>query len=166
MKHPPLLLLALMVAVLSVTEGRHQEMLTRAFRFALVKVHDNRRTIRDSVQHESPWWMPGFIDDRIAVQMLDRIEPLLLEMSLDSDHPLRGDFNLWLLRWSDARQNSEEYRRWGGQLRDEMLVKQELQDYLYMQAAVALDAQEPALQQPAFQVIVELLADKPRQMTA
>jgi len=31
-----------------------------------------------------------------------------------------------------------------------------------MRAAVALDAQEPVLQQPAFQVILELLADKPR----
>jgi hypothetical protein len=31
-----------------------------------------------------------------------------------------------------------------------------------MQAAVALDAQEPVLQQAAFQVILELLEDKPR----
>jgi len=35
-------------------------------------------------------------------------------------------------------------------------------DQMFMQAAVALDAQEPVLQQPAFQVILELLADKPR----
>ena len=34
-----------------------------------------------------------------------------------------------------------------------------------VRAAVALDAQEPVLQQPAFQVILELLADKPRKMT-
>jgi hypothetical protein len=31
-----------------------------------------------------------------------------------------------------------------------------------VKAAVTLDAQEPVLQQPAFQVILELLADKPR----
>jgi len=35
-------------------------------------------------------------------------------------------------------------------------------DQVFMQAAVALDAQEPVLKQPAFQVILELLADKPR----
>ena len=35
-------------------------------------------------------------------------------------------------------------------------------DQVFMQAAVALDAQEPVLQQPAFQVILELLSDKPR----
>jgi len=33
-------------------------------------------------------------------------------------------------------------------------------------AAVALDAQEPVFQQAALQVILELLADEPRQVTA
>ena len=35
-------------------------------------------------------------------------------------------------------------------------------DQVLMRAAVALDAQEPMLQQPARQVVLELLADKPR----
>ena len=39
-------------------------------------------------------------------------------------------------------------------------------DQVFMQAAVALDAQEPVLQQPAFQVILELLADKAGKVTA
>ena len=69
--------------------------MTQALRFALVTLHDNRETIRGNVQRESPWWMPGFIDDRVVVQMLDRIETLLLELSLDSDHALRGDFSRW-----------------------------------------------------------------------
>jgi hypothetical protein len=39
-------------------------------------------------------------------------------------------------------------------------------DQVLKRTAVALDAQEPVLQQPAFQVILKLLTDKPRQMTA
>jgi hypothetical protein len=35
-------------------------------------------------------------------------------------------------------------------------------EQVFMKAAVALKTQEPVLQQPAFQVILELLADKPR----
>jgi len=114
-----------------IQDGRHQELLTQSLRFALVTVHDHRTIIRDSVQKESPWWLPGFIDDRIVVQMLDRIETLLLEMSLDDDHPLRGDFNRWLQRWTDALQNTEEYRRWGEKLKSEMLANEGLQDYLF-----------------------------------
>jgi hypothetical protein len=39
-------------------------------------------------------------------------------------------------------------------------------DQVFMKAAVALDAQKAVFQQAALQVIFELLADKPRQMTA
>ena len=114
-----------------IQEGRHQQVLTQSLRFALVMLHDNRETIRGNVQRESPWWLPGFVDDRIVVQMLDRIETLLLEMSLDPDHTMRDDFNRWMLRWADDLQHSQEYRRWGEQLKQDMLENRDLQDYLY-----------------------------------
>jgi len=114
-----------------VQDGRHQEVLTQSLRFALVMLHDNREVIRGNVQQESPWWMPGFVDDKIVVQMLDRIETLLLEMSLDPDHVMRGNFNRWMLRWADDLQHSPEYQRWGEQLKESMLENSGLQDYLY-----------------------------------
>jgi uncharacterized membrane-anchored protein YjiN (DUF445 family) len=92
-----------------VQDGRHQEILTQSL----------------------PWWMPGFVDDKIVVQMLDRIETLLLEMSLDPDHVMRGKFNRWMLRWADDLQHSPEYQRWGEQLKESMLENSGLQDYLY-----------------------------------
>ena len=114
-----------------IEDGRHQEMLTQSLRFSLVMLHDNRELIRGNVQRESPWWVPGFVDDKIVVQMLDRIEMLLLEMSLDPDHAMRGDFNAWMRRWADDLQNSPEYLDWGRQLKDGLLENQGLQDYLF-----------------------------------
>lgn len=111
--------------------GRHQQILTQALRYAIVLLHDHRETIRDNVQRESPWWMPGFVDDRIVKQMLDRIESLLLEMSLDPDHPMRAEFNSSLQRWSEELQSSAEMARWGDRLRESLLENEELQDYLY-----------------------------------
>jgi uncharacterized membrane-anchored protein YjiN (DUF445 family) len=111
--------------------GRHQEVLTQSLRVALVSLHDNRETIRENVRRGSPWWLPGFVDDRILVQMLDRIETLLLEMSLDSDHALRGDFNDWVERWAHNLQHSTEYRRWGDGLKRDLLENEALQDYVY-----------------------------------
>ncbi len=113
-----------------VQDGRHQEVLTQSLRFALVMLHDNRELIRGNVQRESPWWMPGFVDDRIVVQMLDRIETLLLEMSLDPDHAMRDDFNLWIVQWAKDLQHSPEYRQWGDRLREGLLENSQLQDYL------------------------------------
>lgn len=111
--------------------GRHQQVLTQALQFSLVMVHDNRDLIRGNVQRESPWWLPGFVDDKIVVQMLDRIETLLLEMSLDPDHPMRGDFNQWVEQWASDLQTSPEYRRWGEKVKTDLLENRNLQDYFY-----------------------------------
>lgn len=113
-----------------VLDGRHQEVLTQSLRLALVLLHDNRDLIRGNVQRGSPWWMPGFVDDRIVVQMLDRIETLLLEMSLDPDHELREDFNNWMTKWASDLQHSEEFREWGDRMRDGLLENSDLQEYL------------------------------------
>jgi uncharacterized membrane-anchored protein YjiN (DUF445 family) len=114
-----------------IQDGRHQEILTQSLRFALVLLHDNREQIRGNVQRESPWWMPGFVDDRILVQMLDRIETLLLEMSLNPDHVMRGNFNQWMLRWAAELQHDPDYLRLGQQLKQGLLENGDLQDYLY-----------------------------------
>jgi uncharacterized membrane-anchored protein YjiN (DUF445 family) len=114
-----------------VQDGRHQEVLTQSLRYSLVMLHDNRELIRGNVQRESPWWMPGFVDDKIVVQMLDRIETLLLEMSLDPDHSMRGEFNRLMVRWADELQHSPEFQRWGEQIKQGMLDNDGLQDYLY-----------------------------------
>jgi len=113
-----------------IQDGRHAEVLTQSLRFALVLLNDNRDKIRGNVQQESPWWMPGFIDDRIVVQMLDRIETLLLEMSLDPDHAMRVDFNRWLLQWSDDLKHSTDYQQWVSRLREGFLENDDLQEYL------------------------------------
>jgi uncharacterized membrane-anchored protein YjiN (DUF445 family) len=114
-----------------IEDGRHQQMLTRSLQFSLVLLHDNRDLIRGNVQRESPWWLPGFVDDKIVVQMLDRVETLLLEMALDPDHALRDDFNSWMEQWAHDLKNDMEYRRLGDQFKSSLLENEDLQDYFY-----------------------------------
>jgi uncharacterized membrane-anchored protein YjiN (DUF445 family) len=114
-----------------VLDNRHQQVLTQALRFAIVLLHDKRELIRGNVRQGSPWWMPGFVDDKIVVQLLDRIQTLLLEMSLDPDHPMREEFNRWMVAWARDLQNSMRYRRMGEQLKQDLFDNQDLQDYLY-----------------------------------
>jgi uncharacterized membrane-anchored protein YjiN (DUF445 family) len=139
-----------------IEDNRHQEVLTQSLRFALVLLHDNRELIRGNVQRESPWWLPGFVDDKIVVQMLDRIETLLLEMSLDPDHAMRVDFNRWMSQWSSDLQHSPEYRRWGQQLMEGLFENEGLQDYLYQLWKDLVDGIEADLQEPQSQIRREL----------
>ena len=110
---------------------RHQQILTQVLRYTIVLVHDNRDAIRARVQKESPWWLPGFVDDRILKKMLERIEHQLFEMALDQDHPLREQFNQWVHNLADDLKNSPEHGRLGDEIKQQLLDNDELQDYLY-----------------------------------
>lgn len=110
---------------------RHQQILTQVLRYTIVLVHDNRDAIRARVQQESPWWLPGFVDDRILKKMLERIEHQLFEMALDQEHPLRDQFNLWVKGLAHDLKHSPEHRRTGEEFKQQLLANDELQDYLY-----------------------------------
>ncbi len=111
--------------------NRHQQILTQVLRYSIVLVHDNHDAIRERVQRESPWWLPGFVDDRILQKMLERIEHQLFEMALDQDHPLRDQFNQWVQTLAKELKTSPAYRRLGDDLKQQLLANDELQDYLY-----------------------------------
>jgi uncharacterized membrane-anchored protein YjiN (DUF445 family) len=114
-----------------VQDGRHQALLTQALRFAVIVLHDHREAIRGNVQRESPWWLPGFVDDRIVQQMLDRIETLLFQMSLDPDHEMRVEFDQLLNGWVEDLRTSPELQRSLEQLKQSALDNESLQDYLF-----------------------------------
>jgi len=114
-----------------IRDERHQSVLTQMLRYAIVVLSDNRENIRERVREESPWWLPGFIDDRILKQMLERIESQLFQMSLDPAHPLRAQFHDWLENLAQDLKTSPEHRRTGMRLKQQLLENDALQDYLY-----------------------------------
>lgn len=110
---------------------RHQQILTQVLRQAIVLVHEHRDAIRARVQQESPWWVPGFVDDRILKKILERIEHQLFEMALDPDHALRERFNGWVQRLARDLKTNPEHIRLGEDIKQQLLANDELQDYLY-----------------------------------
>jgi uncharacterized membrane-anchored protein YjiN (DUF445 family) len=114
-----------------VSDGRHQDVLTHVLRYAIVVLNDNRENIRERVQQESPWWIPGFVDDRILEQMLQRVETRLFEMTLDPQHPMRDQFGDWLERFADKLKTSPEHTKLGEEFKQKILENDALQTYLY-----------------------------------
>lgn len=128
--------------------NRHQDILTQVLRYAIIVLAENRENIRERVADESPWWVPGFVDDRILRKVLDRIELRLFEMSLDPDHPLRGQFNDWLTRLAEELKSAPEHRRTGERFKQQLLENEELLDYLYglwedLSGRLAADLDDP-----------------------
>jgi len=111
--------------------GRHQEIFTQVLRQIIVLLDEHRETIRGKVKEESPWWIPGFVDDRILRKMLERIEARLYEISLDTEHPMRGQFDRWVGQFAEDLKTSPEHRATGERIKQQLLENDELQDYLY-----------------------------------
>jgi uncharacterized membrane-anchored protein YjiN (DUF445 family) len=73
-----------------VAGNRHQELVVRAVQLAAQAVQDNREMIRDRVRAESPWWVPGAVDDKIYKKIFASIDGLLHEIGTRPDHPVRA----------------------------------------------------------------------------
>lgn len=88
--------------------NRHQELLNEAVKLAAQAVHDNQELIREQVRAESPWWVPGVVDDLIYQKIVGAIEHLLRQIGANPQHPIRGGFDAALRDFVDRLEHSPE----------------------------------------------------------
>ncbi|HEV8357009.1 MAG TPA: DUF445 domain-containing protein [Gemmatimonadales bacterium] len=93
---------------LVVSGDGHQELLKEGIRLAAQAVTDNRELIRQRVRAESPWWVPGVVDEQIYQRIINAIEHLLHDISANPAHPVRASFDAALRNFVDRLQHSPE----------------------------------------------------------
>jgi uncharacterized membrane-anchored protein YjiN (DUF445 family) len=86
----------------------HQDLLSEAVRLAAQAVEENREVIREQVRAESPWWVPGVVDDKIYEGIVGAIERLLRQIATHPGHPLRATFDAALRDLIDRLQHSPD----------------------------------------------------------
>jgi uncharacterized membrane-anchored protein YjiN (DUF445 family) len=92
-----------------VREGnKHQEILNEVVRLAGRTVSENRDLIRDRVKEESPWWVPGIVDEQLYRKIVVAIDRLLADIGSDPDHPLRTKFDQAIEQFIVKLQRSPE----------------------------------------------------------
>jgi uncharacterized membrane-anchored protein YjiN (DUF445 family) len=105
-----------------ITAGnRHQELLDEGIRLAARAVTENEDIIRKRIEAETPWWIPGAIDEKILRKIVDGIERTLKEVGDDINHPLRKRFDAALAKFIEDLHTSPEVMERAEQLKDEML---------------------------------------------
>ncbi len=78
---------------LATADDRHQEMLDKLVTLVSRIVRDNKELIRVRIAEESPWWVPGAVDDKVYQKIVTGIERTLEQVSADDEHPLREQFD-------------------------------------------------------------------------
>ncbi|MCC6318340.1 MAG: DUF445 family protein [Gemmatimonadaceae bacterium] len=74
-------------------DNRHQALLDDAIRLTAKFLSENQDLIRERVENESPWWVPGVFDDRIAKKIVTGLERTMQAVHEDPNHPLRLRFD-------------------------------------------------------------------------
>jgi uncharacterized membrane-anchored protein YjiN (DUF445 family) len=69
---------------------------------------ENEDFIRRRIHAESPWWVPGFVDERVHAKVVAGIQRTLVEVSTDPSHPMRRQFDELLTDWIVRLQESPE----------------------------------------------------------
>jgi uncharacterized membrane-anchored protein YjiN (DUF445 family) len=106
---------------LVLADDRHQTILNEAVRLAAEAVRDNREVIREKVRTESPWWVPGVVDEQIFQRIIVTVESLLRDIGANQYHPLRAAFDTALRDFVDRLQHAPEVIAKAEALKEEWL---------------------------------------------
>jgi uncharacterized membrane-anchored protein YjiN (DUF445 family) len=105
-----------------VTQGnRHQELLNEAIKLLARGVEENHDLIRDRIEQESPWWVPGMVDERIHRKIVTAIENTLKDVRDDPFHPLRLRFDASLREFIRKLESSPDVQERAEEIKMEVL---------------------------------------------
>jgi uncharacterized membrane-anchored protein YjiN (DUF445 family) len=118
-------------------DGRHQPLLDAALRGLDRYLDDHRAELKARFGKDSPWWLPGAVEDRIFERLIEAARSVIREMAGDHEHQLRRQFDARLATWAEELETSPSLRARGEQLKEEFLAQPEVREWV---AAVWRDA--------------------------
>lgn len=93
-------------------DGRHQALLDDALRLAARFVDENDEVIRERIRKESPWWVPGAVEERLGDRIVRGVENTLHAVAADPEHPLRIRYDAAVERFvANLRENPDTMAR-------------------------------------------------------
>jgi uncharacterized membrane-anchored protein YjiN (DUF445 family) len=139
------------LALLTVND-RHQQLLDRLIQGLGRLVAQNDELIRQRIREESPWWVPGFVDDRLHERVVEGIGRTLFEVSADPAHPLRRQLDELLVTWIEQLRESPEAIARAEQIKQQVLdhpTSEQLTESLWREVKKVLDRQVDAAEHGA-----------------
>jgi uncharacterized membrane-anchored protein YjiN (DUF445 family) len=106
----------------AVTTGdRHQDLLDEALRMTSEAIHGNRDELRRKIRDESPWWVPGLVDDVLYQRLMSGAQSLIEEVAADNSHPLRRRFDAAFRNFVDRLEHSPQVQARTEEIKEDLL---------------------------------------------
>jgi uncharacterized membrane-anchored protein YjiN (DUF445 family) len=139
-------------------EGRHDEVVDSALRGLDRYLDEHRDELHERLRDQAPWWLPGAVEDRIFVRLLDGARAVLDEMVRDHQHGLRRQLDVQILHLVDQLQTSPTMRAKGEQLTRDLLERPELREWIASAWADAKDQLRAQADDPSSALRTQLSA--------
>jgi uncharacterized membrane-anchored protein YjiN (DUF445 family) len=106
----------------AVDGGHHQVLLETVLRGLTRFLDDNRRTLRDRLGQESPWWVPESVDDMVFEKGLAVLQRFLDEVVSEPDHELRQQYDERLRELAGRLRTDPELAARAEAMKEELLT--------------------------------------------
>lgn len=120
-------------------DNRHQALLDQAIRLTARGISENQDLIRERVDKEAPWWVPGAVEDKITKRIVEALEATLRDVNENPDHPLRQRFDTALDEFIVRLQASPEVILKAERIKEEVLSAEAVQQ---LSSAIWRDTKE------------------------
>jgi uncharacterized membrane-anchored protein YjiN (DUF445 family) len=102
-------------------DNRHQALLDQVIRLTARGLAENQDLIRERVDKETPWWVPGAVDERITRRIVEALDATLKDVNENPEHPLRQRFDTALDEFIVRLQASPDVILKAERIKDEVL---------------------------------------------
>ena len=115
---------------LAIEGGHHQRLLDSVLKSLAGFLEDNKATFRARLDHESPWWVPERIDDRLFAKIYGAVHGFLADVSSDSNHELRRSMDVRVAAFADRLRTDPVLLAKGEELKTELLAHPDVRAWL------------------------------------
>jgi uncharacterized membrane-anchored protein YjiN (DUF445 family) len=111
------------------SDRRHQMLLDEALRLASDLMEKNREELRTRIKEESPWWVPGAVDQAFQRKLETAFQRLIDEIKLDPYHPLRQKFDQTFTEFVERLKHSPELSARAETIKADLLRHPAVEDF-------------------------------------
>ena len=140
----------------AIAGGHHQALVDSALLAVAEFLDDNREQFRERIRRESPWWVPGAVDDRVLEKIYEVAHRFMGELHADPDHPLRQDFDARVRLLAEKLKTSPEMLAKGEALKEELLAHPDVRAWVASLWARLKQALLDATEDPSSELRVRL----------
>jgi uncharacterized membrane-anchored protein YjiN (DUF445 family) len=115
---------------LAVEGGHHQRLLDAVLTGLGGFLDDNKATFRERLEHESPWWIPESIDDKLFNKIYGAVHSFLADVGSDSNHEVRRSIDTRVVAFADRLRGDPELLAKGEELKTELLAHPDVRAWL------------------------------------